>query len=648
MFEFFRKHTWLLKVVLGFVVLAFVSGGIYEGYGSMSRDDSTVAKVDGRKITRSEWDLAQRDQIDRVRRQMPNVDAKLFDTPEMKRQSLDAVVRERVMLAAAEDLHLTTTDERLQRLFATDPQFEFLRNPDGSVNKDALSAQGMSSEVFAQRLRQDLSLRQVALGITGTVFAPLATTNAALDAMFQQREVQVQQFSTRDTLMKVAPTDAEIEAYYKDPVNAARFTAPEFANVEYVVLDLESLKQGVSLSEAELRKYYEENAQRYTTAEERRASHLLVKVEAGASAADRATAKAKAEGLLVVVKKSPASFAEVARKSSDDPGSAEKGGDLDFFGRGGLAAKPLEDAAFRLKVDEISELVESEFGYHVVKLTAVRGGEKKPFEALKAELESEIKTQLAQKKFSEAAVEFTNTVYEQPESLKPVVDKLKLELRSAQNVRRIPAPGALGPLSSPKLLEALFGNDAIRSKRNTEAIETAPNTLVSGRVLTHVPARQLPLADVKTQVRERLVVTQAAALARKSGEARLAELRAAPATQMAAAAVTLSRAQSQDLPGALVDAILKAPATALPAFVGVDLGEQGYAIAKIGKVLGRDPVTADASRAQSQYAQAWGDAESQAYYDALKKRYKVEINASAVPAAGSSASAANAASAASK
>ena len=648
MFEFFRKHTWLLKVVLGFVVLAFVSGGIYEGYGSMSRDDSTVAKVDGRKITRSEWDLAQRDQIDRVRRQMPNVDAKLFDTPEMKRQSLDAVVRERVMLAAAEDLHLTTTDERLQRLFATDPQFEFLRNPDGSVNKDALSAQGMSSEVFAQRLRQDLSLRQVALGITGTVFAPLATTNAALDAMFQQREVQVQQFSTRDTLMKVAPTDAEIEAYYKDPVNAARFTAPEFANVEYVVLDLESLKQGVSLSEAELRKYYEENAQRYTTAEERRASHLLVKVEAGASAADRATAKAKAEGLLVVVKKSPASFAEVARKSSDDPGSAEKGGDLDFFGRGGLAAKPLEDAAFRLKVDEISELVESEFGYHVVKLTAVRGGEKKPFEALKAELESEIKTQLAQKKFSEAAVEFTNTVYEQPESLKPVVDKLKLELRSAQNVRRIPAPGALGPLSSPKLLEALFGNDAIRSKRNTEAIETAPNTLVSGRVLTHVPARQLPLADVKTQVRERLVVTQAAALARKSGEARLAELRAAPATQMAAAAVTLSRAQSQDLPGALVDAILKAPATALPAFVGVDLGEQGYAIAKIGKVLGRDPVTADASRAQSQYAQAWGDAESQAYYDALKKRYKVEINASAVPAAVASASAANAASAASR
>ena len=644
MFDFFRKHTWLLKIVLGFVVLAFVGGGVYEGYGSFSGNETTVAKVDGRKVTRNEWDLAQRDQIERVRRQMPNVDAKLFDTPEMKRQSLDVVVRERVLLAAADKLHLTTTDERLQRLFVSDPQFAFLRNPDGSVNKDALSAQGMSSEMFAQRLRQDLSLRQVAQGITGTVFAPLGATNAALDAMFQQREVQVQQFATKDLAAKVTPTDADIEAYYKNPTNAAQFMAPEVASIEYVVLDLESLKKGIAVSADDLQKYYAENAQRYTSTEERRASHILVKVDAGASSADRAKAKAKAEGLLVDVKKNPAAFADTARKNSDDPGSAEKGGDLDFFGRDGLAAKPLEEAAFKLKPDEISGLVESDFGYHIVKLTALRGGEKKPFEAVRAELENEVRTQLAQKKFSDTAVEFTNMVYEQPESLKPVVDKLKLELRTAPNLKRVPAPGVTGPLASPKFLEALFGAEAIRNKRNTEAIEVAPSTLVSGRVVKHEPARQLPLADVKAQVRDRLVIVQAAALARKQGEARLAELRAAPATAMTEAAVTLSRAQQRDLPGALVDAALKAPTATLPAFVGVDLGDQGYAVVKIGKVLGRDPVTADATRAQSQYAQAWGDAESQAYYNALKSRFKVEIK----PGAMAATDAANAASAASK
>lgn len=644
MFDFFRKHTWLLKIVLGFVVLAFVGGGVYQGYGSFTGNETTVAKVDGRKITRNEWDLAQRDQIERVRRQMPNVDAKLFDTPEMKRQSLDAVVRERVLLAAADKLHLTTTDERLQRLFVSDPQFAFLRNSDGSVNKDALSAQGMSSEMFAQRLRQDLSLRQVAQGITGTVFAPLGATNAALDAMFQQREVQVQQFATKDLAAKVAPTDADIEAYYKNPANAAQFVAPEVANIEYVVLDLESLKKGITVSADDLQKYYTENAQRYTSTEERRASHILVKVDAGASSADRAKARSKAEGLLVDVKKNPAAFADIARKNSDDPGSAEKGGDLDFFGRDGLAAKPLEDAAFKLKADEISDLVESDFGYHIVKLTARRGGEKKPFEAVRAELENEVRTQLAQKKFSDTAVEFTNMVYEQPDSLKPVVDKLKLEMRSAQNLKRTPAPGVTGSLASPKFLEALFGAEAIRNKRNTEAIEVAPSTLVSGRVVKHEVARQLPLADVKAQVRDRLVTVQAAALARKQGAARLADLRAAPATAMTESAVTLSRAQQRELPGALVDAAMKVPTATLPAFVGVDLGDQGYAVVKIGKVLGRDPVTADASRAQSQYAQAWGDAESQAYYNALKSRFKVEIK----PGATSAADAANTASAASK
>lgn len=632
MFEFFRKHTWLLQIVLGFVILAFVGGGVYEGYGSfMGDDNATVAKVDGRKVTRNEWELAQREQIDRVRQQMPNVDPKLFDTPEMKRQSLDAVVRDRVMLAAADKLHLAITDDRLQRLFATDPQFAFLRNPDGSVNKDALSAQGMSSEMFAQRLRQDFSQRQVAVGITGTVTAPLAVTAAALDAMFQQREVQVQRFATKDSIATVAPTDADIEKYYKDPANAAQFMAPESESIEYVVLDLESLKKGVVVSEKELREYYTANERRFTTPEERRASHILVKVDAGASSADRAKAKAKAEGLLAEVRKNPASFADVARKNSDDPGSAEKGGDLEFFARDGLAAKPLEDAAFKLKPDEIGELVESEFGYHVLKLTAVRGGDKKPFEAVKADLENEVRTQLAQKRFSEAAVEFTNTVYEQPDSLKPVVDKLKLELRTAENVKRVPAPGATGVLANPKFLDALFGTDAVRNKRNTEAIEVAASTLVSGRVVKHEPARQLPLADVKAGLRERLIVVQAAAKARQLGEARLTELRAAPATAMAEPPVTVSRAQPRELPGALVDAVLKAPASKLPAFVGVDLGDQGYAVAKIVKVLGRDPATADATRAQAQYAQAWGEAEAQAYYTALKSRFKVEIRPSALP-----------------
>jgi peptidyl-prolyl cis-trans isomerase D len=446
--------------------------------------------------------------------------------------------------------------------------------------------------------------------------------------------VQVQRFDTKDYLSKVTPTDADIEKYYKDPANAAQFQAPERATIEYVVLDVEALKNSVTVSEDELKSYYAQNQARYSTPEERRASHILIKAEKGAAADVRAKAKAKAEALLAELKKSPASFAEAAKKNSEDPGSAERGGDLDFFGRGAMV-KPFEDAAFGLKPGEMSGVVESDFGYHIIQVTGARGGEKKSFEQVRPEIEAERRKQAAQEKFSKDAVDFTNTVYEQAESLKPAAEKFKLEIKTAQDVRRTPAPGATGPLSNPKFLDALFAADTIRNKRNTDAVETGPNQLVSGRIVQYSPAHTLPLSEVKDKVRERVAAQQAAALARKEGEARLAELRKDPQAALPSPAQVVSRATAKDVPRPVVDAVLRADTSKLPIVEGVDLGEAGYAIARITKVLGRDPVAADTRQAQSQYAQAWGDAETQAYYAALQARQKVEVkeNAAAADAA---------------
>lgn len=632
MFEFVRSHTRLLQFILVLLIFpSFVFFGI-QGYDRMSEGgNATVAKVAGLVITQAEWDAAHRDQVERVRRQAPGIDVKLLDTPQMRQQSLDVLIRDRVMLTAAESLNLVTTDERLQRLFLSDPQFAPLRNPDGSVNKQFLAAQGMSSEMFAQRLRQDITMRQVLQGVNGTVIAPAAPASAAFDAFFQQREVQVQRFDAKEYAAKVSPTDADLEKYYKDPANAAQFQAPEQANIEYVVLDVDSLMGSVTVPEDDLKKYYSENAERYATPEERRASHILVKAEKSAPADVRAKAKAKAESLLAELKKNPAAFAELAKKNSDDPGSAERGGDLDFFGRGAMV-KPFEDAAFSLKTGELSGVVESDFGYHIIQVTGARGGEKKTYEQVRAGIEADVRRQLAQKRFSEIAVDFSNMVYEQAESLKPVVEKFKLPLRTAQGVRRVPAPDATPPLNNPKFLEALFSGDSIRNKRNTDAVETAPSQLVSGRIVQHSPARTLPFEQVKDKVRERVVAQQAAALARKDGEARLAELKKAPQTALPGEAKPVSRASGQDMPRPLLDAILRADTAALPAVVGVDLGEAGYAVARVTKLLGRDPIAANPAQAQAQYAQAWGDAESQAYYAALKSRLKVKIEDKALTA----------------
>jgi peptidyl-prolyl cis-trans isomerase D len=294
--------------------------------------------------------------------------------------------------------------------------------------------------------------------------------------------------------------------------------------------------------------------------------------------------------------------------------------------------KPFEDAVFAMKPGEISPVVESDFGYHIIRLDAVRGGERRPFDAVRAEITEEVRRQLAQRKYAEAAEQFTNTVYEQADSLQPVIDKLGLTLQTA-TVQRSPAPGATGPLASKALLEAVFGNEALRNKRNTDAIETGPSQLVAARVVQHEPQRLRPLEEVKDVVRAQVVAQQAAALARKEGEARLAALEAGGSDAGLPAAVTLSRAAPQGQPPAVVDAVLRAGTSTLPSVFGVDLGARGYAVVRLTQVRPPEPTAPEVTQLQPQYARAWADAETRAYYEALKARFKVDISAASPAAA---------------
>ncbi|MEQ1807888.1 MAG: peptidylprolyl isomerase [Burkholderiaceae bacterium] len=625
MFDFFRRHTRVLQFALVLLIFpSFVFFGI-QGYSRFTGNENTkVGTVAGQGITQAEWDAAHRDQMERVRRQMPGIDTRVFDSPEMKLQSLDALVRERVIQAAVRKSNLYTSDERLLRLFGSDPELAFLRNPDGSVNQSALAAQGMSSEVFAERLRRDMTSRQVLAGLGSSAFAPAGAASAAMDAMFQQREVQMQRFDPKDYAAKVNPTDGDLDAFYKNPANAAQFQAPEMANVEYLVLDLNSVMKGVSVGEAEVRDFYEQNTLRFTAPEERRASHILIKAEKEAPADARTKAKAKAEALLAEAIGKPASFAELARKNSEDPGSAEKGGDLDFFGRGAMV-KAFEEAAFALQPGQTSALVESDFGYHIIRVTATRGGEKRSFESVKSEIETERKKQLAQTKFAEQAVAFSNMVEDQSDSLAPAAEKFKLEIHKASDVMRNASAQAKGPLANAKFLESLFASESVKSKRNTLALDVGDNQLVSGRVVQHTPARQLAFAEVADRVREQVKSAQAAEMARKLGEARLAELQASPQTALPGPSQAVSRAQARSVPRPVLDAVLKAPVTSLPAVLGVDLGAEGYAVVRLTRVLGRDPAAGAPAQGQQQYSQAWADAESQAYYAALKQRFNAEL-----------------------
>lgn len=627
MFDFVRNHTRIMMGVMFLLIIpSFVLFGL-EGYSNMQEKGEAVARVDGRDIKRAEWDAEHKNEVDRMRAQMPTLDVKLLDSPEARYATLERMVRDRVLAAAADKAHLVTSDQRLARELRNDQTIASLRRPDGTLDmeryKQLVGSQGMTPEMFENQIRTDLSRRQVLQGLGATAFAPAATANVSLGAYFERREVQVARFNAADFTAKATVTDADLETFYK--ANAPLFQAPEQASIEYVVLDLDTVARSLAINEPDLKTYYEQNLARLAGQEERRASHILITASKSASAADRQKARARADELLAAVRKAPDSFADVARKNSQDPGSAPAGGDLDFFARGAMV-KPFEDAAYALKKGDISDVVESEFGYHIIKLTDIKAPKQRSFEEMRPTLEAELRKQQAQRKFAESAEAFTNGVYEQADNLKATADRLKLEVRTATNLRRTPAPGVTGVLANPKFLAAIFSPDSIEKKRNTEAVETAPNQLVSGRITQYTAARTLPFAEVKEQARQRLLAERGAELARKEGEAKLAAWKADPASATLPAAVTVSREEVQGLPPAVIESALRADDSALPAFVGVNLGAQGYAVVKVSKLVARPAANEmRAAQERSQYNQWWSSAEGLAYYNLLKDRFKAQI-----------------------
>ena len=627
MFEAIRKHSKIVMFLLFLLVIpSFVLVGIDSNY--FSEKSPVVARVDGHKITQADWDNAHREETDRIRAQSPNVDPKQLDTPQARYATLERLVRDRVFAAAAQSSHLITSDARLARALQDIPAIAALKRPDGSLDTEAyrslVGAQGLTPEGFEANVRRELSVSQVMGGVMSTAFATDAAAKLAFDSLYQRREIQVARFNASDYAKQVNPTDADIEAFYK--ANAQRFQQQEQAAVEYVVLDLDSVRSGIRVNEDDLRTYYKENLTRLAAKEERRASHILINAAKDAPAADREQAKARAQELLAQVRKSPASFAEVAKKSSQDSGSAPAGGDLNFFGRGAMV-KPFEDAVFAMKKGEISDVVESDFGYHIILLTDIKTPRQPSFEELRPSLEAELKQQQAQRKFAEVAEAFTNSVYEQPDSLKPVADSLKLKIQTAEGVTRVPGPGASGPLANPKFLEALFANDSVEGKRNTSAIEVGPSQLVAGRISTYTPTRTLPLQEVSDRARLLLIAEKSAELARKDAEAKKAAWmgNAAPAAGLAPA-VVVSRDQTQNLPRAVVDAALRASPDNLPAWVSADLGSQGTAVVKVLRIIPREGTDAQqAAQQRQQLQQWWTTAEGFAYYEMLKERFKVQI-----------------------
>jgi peptidyl-prolyl cis-trans isomerase D len=619
MFDLVRNNKRLMQIVLAVVALPFAFWGIDSYQRVMSRAGE-VASVGGQKISEQEFSESLRQQQDRLR---GRVDPAFLDSPLVRREVLEGMISQRLLMQHAARNYLSVSDETLRETTTSIPAFQVGGKFSRERYDAVLQNERMSPEIFDAALRRDLMIQQLSSALADSGFASKSAAGQFARLRAQQREVSEQRIQADARRVQV-PADT-IRAFYDS--NPARFQVPEEVQVEYIVLSTDALLASEQIDAGEVKKVYESNLSRYGEPEQRRASHILILVKSGASDEDRRKARERAQAILAQLRNSPEKFVELAKKESGDPGSASQGGDLGFFSRG-MMVRPFEEAAFRLKVGQISDLVESDFGYHIIKVTGVRPGKMKTLEQVRPEIERELKKQQAGRHFAEAAEAFSNLVYEQADSLKPAADKFKLAIQQAQGVTRQAAGAPV--LNNPRLLAALFSDDSIKNRRNTEAVETSPGTLVSARVLSHKAASLRPFEQVKEGIAKQLAQEEAMALARKQGAELLDQLRKGDASRARFGAARLvSRDDPKDLAPSAIAQVFSVDASKPPAYAGVATND-AYAIYRITRVIDVLPDTARERSVQSELGRANGAQEFKSFLDGLRADAKVEINSEAL------------------
>ncbi len=622
MFEAVRKNKRVAQVILAIVIVPFAFFGM-DAYFSDAPGGAEVATVGGSPISAAEFEQALREQQDRLRNAGGGeVNREMLESDELRSAVLDNLINQRALALYSAENRLVVTPAQLQETIAELPAFQ----EDGRFSlaryESLLRAQGMTPAIFESRLAQDVRIQQVALSVGNAGFAPAASARRFLDAQLEERVVRELRFPVSKYAAAVEPTEEEIRRYYE--ANPGRFERPARLKAEYLVFDRAAVESGITLGEDELRAFYDGNPGRFGVPEERRARHILLQLDAEATQAEVEKVTAQAQALVEELRKDASRFEALAKEHSQDTGSAERGGDLGFFGRG-MMVGAFEDATFAQAKDEIGEPVRSDFGIHIIQVTDIKPTTMRTFDEVRDEIAAELKGQAASRRFAELAEQFSNTVYEQADSLKPAAELLKLEVQRTDWVTR-DAEG-VGPFDSDELVAALFSDDAVKNRRNTEAVEVAANTLVSARVTEFEAAQRLPLEEVKGRIETLLKTAAAASKAREQGEAALAALRKGDQAGGEWGAERRLQRGAPSLSAEAMQAVFTASTATLPAYVGLTAAEGDYLIYRIDSVE-RPEIAADDARiaaVAAQYRQLIAQRDFGAFLTELRQRYEVEV-----------------------
>ena len=623
MFDFVYKHRKKIQIIfLVLIVPPFALFGV-DVYFRDAGPGGAVAKVGDYSISQDEFARALRERQTALQRAAQGrIDPAMLDNPELRQDVLETLVRRRLLVTQAQKAGLTVSDPQLRAAINEVPAF---RDASGQFSfaqyQEFLQSEGMTPAMFEARLRQDMLIRQVVDGYGGSAFVPRAVAGQLLALASQQREISHATFQPGAYLgqVKLAPDAAK--QYYD--ANLTEFRVPEQARVDYVVLSVEGLMAQAAVSPDDVKKYYEANRAQFGVEESRDASHILLSAEGEGG---KEKARAKAEEIHRELQKKPGAFAEAAKKHSADPGSAAQGGSLGRITRGAMKDVPeFEKALFALKPGQISQPVESKLGYHIIRVDAVHGGQVKPFEEVRGDIERELRKVQASRRFAELADNFNNVVYEQSDTLKPAAELAGSPPRQSGWISRESAPP---PLNHPKLLAAIFSSEAFKEKRNTEAVEVAPGALIAARVIESKPASTQPFEDVRAALEKRLALREASRLAVAEGRRILEELRQGkPARVDWSKPALVSRDSAKDLPEQVARQAFRTDVSRLPAYAGVETGQGAYTLVRVSRVEAGEKLPPDRAKAMEDQVGAMLAQETlSAYLASVRQKAGVKIN----------------------
>lgn len=622
MLEAIRERTkgWLAKFILALITIPFALFGI-DQYLQGAGSNVPIAKVNGDAITVQEFGNALQNLRNRLQSE-GQTDMSILERPELRQSVLDKLINDRLLYAEIKRAKFSISDEQLSQYITSMPEFAV----DGKFSEELyyqlLTQNRLTLKEFESSIRQDLMAQQAREGIASLAYVPNSAFERSMKATLQEREVSVAEVRTSDFLEEINVEPSEVEGYYNQ--NSERFQVPEQVQLEFVLMSANTLLPKVQVTEDEVRRFYEENMDKFQGTEERRASHILIGFGLNPTAEAKEEARQKAQQVLEEVKSNPDNFAEFAEKYSQDPGSAQSGGDLGMFGRG-VMVKPFEDAVFSMAPGAISELVESEFGYHIIKLTEI-SGEAVTLESVAPQIRGELIYQKALAQFTENAEEFSNMVYEQSTSLEPAAEAFELEIQTTPWMSR---EDVARTFRSDRMRDLIFSDEVLKEGRNTEAVEVSPNSLMVARVKDYKPAAPRTFEEVKAGIEEFLRIEAATKLAVAKGEEALAALREGKEVKDLEwiPPVVIDRQNAQGLTDLVMRNAFKIKADSLPAYAGVEDPNKGYVLIQVTAVNERLPEDDDEIQsAKLEMQNALATEYVEAYLKTLRAKGKVTIN----------------------